>query len=286
MTAPISLGERDLGALLGIISGDRSDIGEAGLPLSLLADLIGLVSCDFSNFTGTDSGRQEFWFGQELPADGDDDGDERAFWENYADSPMCSYPDRSGDLRSVTMLSDFVSARQWHGTGMYADVFRPLGVEHMLMLCLPTAATVGATTGAAAGAAMGPAAGAGRTLRLIFYRGAGTGFSERDRALLALLRPHVHEAYLDAEASRGGVTRLTPRQWDLLRLVAAGHTNSQAARRLGIAEGTVRKHLENTYRKLGVSSRTAAIACAFGGPGRDVAHGRSSIPGGWTPDGR
>jgi DNA-binding NarL/FixJ family response regulator len=30
-----------------------------------------------------------------------------------------------------------------------------------------------------------------------------------------------------------------PRQWELLRLLAAGHTNAQIARRLGISEGTV-----------------------------------------------
>jgi len=49
----------------------------------------------------------------------------------------------------------------------------------------------------------------------------------------------------------------------LLRLVAAGHTNSQIARRLGIAEGTVRTHLENIYERLHVSSRTAAVSRAF-----------------------
>ena len=57
--------------------------------------------------------------------------------------------------------------------------------------------------------------------------------------------------------------RLTPRQKDLLRLVAAGHTNSQIARRLGISEGTVRTHLENIYENLNVSSRTAAVTRAF-----------------------
>jgi DNA-binding NarL/FixJ family response regulator len=49
-----------------------------------------------------------------------------------------------------------------------------------------------------------------------------------------------------------------------LRLVAAGHTNTQIARRLGISEATVRTHLENIYGRLQVSSRTAAVTRAFG----------------------
>ena len=100
-------------------------------------------------------------------------------------------------------------------------------------------------------------------MRLYFRRGPGTDFSERDRALLMLLHPHLHQAYLDAERRRHPVPRLTPRQTDLLRLLAAGHTNAQIARLLGISEGTVRTHLENIYGRLHVSSRTAAVAHAF-----------------------
>ena len=95
------------------------------------------------------------------------------------------------------------------------------------------------------------------------HRGPGPDFSERDRALLVLLRPHLYQACLDAERRRHPVPRFTPRQNELLRLLAAGHTNSQIARRLGISEGTVRTHLENIYDKLGVSSRTAAVIRAF-----------------------
>jgi DNA-binding NarL/FixJ family response regulator len=45
--------------------------------------------------------------------------------------------------------------------------------------------------------------------------------------------------------------------------VAAGHTNTQIARRLGISESTVRTHLEHIYERLGVSSRTAAVTRAL-----------------------
>ena len=123
------------------------------------------------------------------------------------------------------------------------------GGEHELQLCLPD--TPGRT------------AGPGRSVRLYFVRGSGPDFSERDRALLTLLRPHLHQAYLDAERRRNPVPQLTPSHWDLLKLVAAGHTNAQIARRLGISEGTVGTHLENVYGRLNVSSRTAAVTRAF-----------------------
>jgi DNA-binding CsgD family transcriptional regulator len=116
-------------------------------------------------------------------------------------------------------------------------------------------------------AAPGRLAGPGRTVRLFLVRGTGPDFSEADRALLTLLRPHLHQAYLDAERRRHPVPELTGRQWQLLDLLAGGHTNAQIARRLGLSEGTVRTHLENIYRRLQVSSRTAAVSRAF--PNRD-----------------
>jgi DNA-binding CsgD family transcriptional regulator len=115
-------------------------------------------------------------------------------------------------------------------------------------------------------AAKAPGPGPGRTLRMFLFRGPGANFSEADRALLTLLRPHLHQAYLDAERRRHPATDLTPRQRQLLAMVAAGHTNAQIARRIGRSDGTVRTHLENIYRRLGVSSRTAAVTRAF--PGR------------------
>jgi DNA-binding CsgD family transcriptional regulator len=243
VSEPLRISERDLRALLRIVTGDRDDDPAGGLPWSLLADLHDQIGCDTLSFFGLDSQRQVGWFGQSLPAGTgeDDDDNDRAFWAHYWDCQPCSYPDRTGDLRSVTKISDFCTARQWHATGMHSDYLR--GVDHELMVCLP--------------------GGPGRTVRLIFLRGPGPDFSERDRALLALLRPHLWEAYLDAERRRSGVPDLTPRHWDLLRLVAAGATNAQIGRRLGISEGTVRTHMENIFQRLQVSSRTAALARAF-----------------------
>ena len=242
MTVPLKVSELDVRKLLGIISDDRSDLPAAGLPWSLLGDLTGVVRCDAVSFFEQDSGRQVHEFMQAVPAEDGEEDDDRVFWVHYWDCDPCSYPDRSGDLGSVTKISDFYSARQWHGTGMYRDHFRG-EIEHEMMVCLPAAP--------------------GRSVRLIFFRGAGADFSERDRGLLALLRPHLHEAYRAAERRRRGAPELTRRQRELLHLVADGYTNAQIGRRLGLAEGTVRKHLENIFARLQVSSRTAAVIKAF-----------------------
>jgi DNA-binding CsgD family transcriptional regulator len=53
---------------------------------------------------------------------------------------------------------------------------------------------------------------------------------------------------------------LTPREWDVMRCVSTGLSNAEIAQLLWITAATVRKHLENVYGKLGVRSRTAAVA--------------------------
>jgi DNA-binding CsgD family transcriptional regulator len=53
---------------------------------------------------------------------------------------------------------------------------------------------------------------------------------------------------------------LTAREREVLAWVARGKTNAEIARRLWLAPSTVGKHLENVYAKLGVSTRTAAVA--------------------------
>lgn len=65
------------------------------------------------------------------------------------------------------------------------------------------------------------------------------------------------ERLLRDEASRNDAARLlTPRELDIVKLVAVGLRNSEIAERLFISEGTVKVHLHNIYQKIGVDSRT------------------------------
>jgi ATP/maltotriose-dependent transcriptional regulator MalT len=61
-------------------------------------------------------------------------------------------------------------------------------------------------------------------------------------------------------AAAGG---LTERELEVLRLVAAGRSNREIATQLVVSEHTARRHLQNIFAKLGVSSRSAATAYAY-----------------------
>ncbi|SCF10472.1 DNA-binding response regulator, NarL/FixJ family, contains REC and HTH domains [Micromonospora viridifaciens] len=61
---------------------------------------------------------------------------------------------------------------------------------------------------------------------------------------------------------RAPATALTRRETDVLVLVAEGLSNRAVAQRLHLTEGTVKSHLARIYAKLGVDSRTAAVASA------------------------
>jgi DNA-binding NarL/FixJ family response regulator len=56
---------------------------------------------------------------------------------------------------------------------------------------------------------------------------------------------------------------LTPREIDILALVAAGQANKVVARELSVSEQTVKAHLRTIFQKLGVGDRTQAVTTAL-----------------------
>jgi len=93
-----------------------------------------------------------------------------------------------------------------------------------------------------------------RALRLLAAHGLDlTDVPEVEPLVAQLVRPDV---LLLAERRPFG---LTTREREILALVAEGRSNAEVAAALWISPGTVGKHLENAYAKLGVATRTAAV---------------------------
>lgn len=61
----------------------------------------------------------------------------------------------------------------------------------------------------------------------------------------------------------GEIIQITPREADVLRLIATGCTYAQVADRLGVSLHTVCTHVKNAYRKLGVRSGASAVMRAM-----------------------
>ena len=84
-----------------------------------------------------------------------------------------------------------------------------------------------------------------------------------DRLLEAIRAVHRGEQYMPPEvAMRVGkrlLAHLSPRELDVLQLLARGLSNKEIGAQLGVVEGTVKIHIANIFSKLGVSDRTQAL---------------------------
>ncbi len=76
------------------------------------------------------------------------------------------------------------------------------------------------------------------------------------------LAPKAAKAVLTARAEGRPAAELTAREREVLALLAEGLANKQIARRLGIAEKTVKAHLTSVFQSIGVTDRTQAALWA------------------------
>lgn len=241
----ISLG--DLQRLHDISDPNRRREGGDPLPLSVLRDLVALVPCDSAGFVAYDAHTHTNYMEQGFGTHPDEDiaASEAelfaCFWDGFWTWPA-SLPERTGNAAMIIRDADFSLSRREAGTN--AEFHRLMERRHALVAPLPTRGGV--------------------SHRIVLWRKDGIDFSDRDVLLLKLIRPHLAEMRDIGFRRRSRDRDLTDRQRELLRLVAGGQTNRQIARHLSISEGTVRKHLENVYCRLGVSNRTSAVERAFG----------------------
>ncbi len=78
-----------------------------------------------------------------------------------------------------------------------------------------------------------------------------------------VLAPSVATRLLDRMRRPAAADALSPREVEVLRLVARGLSNAEIGRELFISEATVKTHLLRSFVKLGVSDRTAAVTTAI-----------------------
>jgi DNA-binding NarL/FixJ family response regulator len=116
----------------------------------------------------------------------------------------------------------------------------------------------------------------GRHFPVVFVSGVRTESFDRVAGLLVgasdyIARPYAPDELLarvrrlleEQTAHMGSDYGLTPREREVLQLLADGYTPAEISQRLFISRRTVGTHVENLFRKLGVRSRAQAIALAY-----------------------
>jgi DNA-binding CsgD family transcriptional regulator len=237
--------------------------------LGLVGEVMGLLTmdelCEGLVFALRRTIPADFCAMNELPGDIDgaisisdppmSEADHRA-WARYGyQNPLADHFMRSRDGRP-TRFSDLLNRRELHRLEIYNEIYAHLGVEYQIAFMLPSRSR--------------------RVLGVALSR-ARRDFTATERELLSVARPYLIQAYRNAlafsDVSRPDGLKiqvaelqglgLTRRQAEVLGLVAMGRSDQHTADALGIGIRTVQKHLERSYRELGVSNRSEAAGLVW-----------------------
>ena len=205
------------------------------LPRLVDAELTTLSICDLQAGTR----RVVAW-----PHDAISAGDQACFNRLIHTHPLVRFHSThaNGGARRISDCEDAASFRSGE---LYGDYYRRIGIDHVV--AVPVIAS------------------SGMVMSYVLNR-RGRDFADRECMLLDAMRPALANLYRFASWAGGSAeevthtgARLTAREDEVIRGVAAGRSDKQIARELDMSVRTVQKHLENCYRKLGVSNRTAAV---------------------------
>jgi DNA-binding CsgD family transcriptional regulator len=345
------LDERSYLQVLDVIHSVREVTDPDGFGPAALSEIARVVSSEVSSFNEVDPVSGRFTFMVEPTTFPIPPGSAEVLSRYAGEHPLIEYVARTGD-GSARRVSDVWTQRQWHHSGIFRELYAPMGVAHQMSIGLPAPMPI--------------------VVGIALNR-AEVDFSDRDRDVLNLLRPHLAQSWRharehqrvrsllntaaealhstrtgvivlsdppreltdgalvalyryfgrpgradplparvsrwvisqrtalasDAELSRplsagfenrrlvlrflpaaaghveaillsedvasAGVAGLasvglTPREAEVLQVVATGASNAEVAAQLQIASSTVKKYLDNIYAKLGVSGRTRAAA--------------------------
>jgi DNA-binding CsgD family transcriptional regulator len=188
------------------------------------------------------------------PPDSPFPGIVEAFSRSAHQHPVIRHHAATGEV-SAKAISDFLSEDELHSLDLYKDVYAVLGAEDQISFILPSPPEM------VVGVAMNRAS---------------RGFSASDRELIELVRPHLSQAFRDAQLRERTdplsqrnleALGLTDREAEVMRLVVEGRSASEIADELVISIHTARRHIANSYERLGVRNRAAAVAALLRGSG-------------------
>jgi DNA-binding CsgD family transcriptional regulator len=245
------------GALLDFLLEAAATEGTSPFPADVLAGMRRVARCEAVSYRE--------WSQRELlqcSLAADEPDTFMRFWPAYPlvrdNDPLPGGAERGSPLPDgewlgrPLMISDFISDREFRSGGLYAEVCRPLGVQAVMKLFLPTG---------------------GRTGASFVFDTTRNRFTEGDRLTIERVVPVLVQLRRNAyarrtypalrestAAARMRLQRLSPREQVVLARAAAGETNPAIGAALFIGPGTVRKHLEHIYDKLEVHNRAEAAA--------------------------
>ena len=158
-------------------------------------------------------------------------------------------------------ICDAEPVENFRRSPLYNDYYRPIRIDHVMAVPIHVQKNV--------------------LVSFVLNR-SKRDFSDRDRDCVEVIRPHLGNLYRMTRAAQGpraawGVPApdaqareegLTAREHEVLQWLCGGKTDRDIAEILGISPRTVHKHLQRIYEKLGVETRTAAVAraCAANPP--------------------
>ena len=247
----------DLRAILDVTYLIHSDDREATAD-RVLAELARLVACDHVAFNGIAIDPAHLLATAVHPRDANR-LDMASFAALFDQHPgFQAYRSRRLQPGTSAVLSDLLTVRALRRLPLYADCYRPAGTHDQLIGGVHV----------------------GRQSMVLTVSRSRIGFSHRDRAVIDVLLPHLGQALrrrarlasLTAAARRarandarihdagGRLRMLTRREREVAEHVATGASDREIAGALGVGVRTVHKHLEQTYRKLGLANRASLIA--------------------------
>jgi len=235
-----ALRRREVAQLVAFVHDAAELVSRVPFPPELLERLGDLIpAADIVTYCELDSAQRRVTYEADQLGWARDPDVEDGYWELRHQHAVCEYFARTSAVRPMRM-SDFLSPREWRSCELYDIVFRPYRYE--LDVRIPSSHT-GST-------------------RTFLFHGQKRDFGERDQLVLELLRPHLERLVdrFERRATPEPDLPLTRREREILEWVERGKTNAEIAEILWLSPSTVRKHLENSYGKLGVRTRTAAVA--------------------------